>query len=219
MTERVGAKFKQKGFFITFEGPEGSGKSTQANLLYHFLKRKWNCIYTREPGGTKVGEAVRKILLNPCLSGMDAVCELFLFEASRAQLVREIILPALAKGKIVICDRFTDATTAYQGYGEKISMDFIAYINKFATCSLTPDLTILMDINSKAGLKKARLRKQKQLDRIEKKHLRVHNLIRKGYLEIAKQNPERIKVFNSKVSIQDNQRNIRNFVESKLIKH
>lgn len=181
------SKIKQ-GKFITFEGGEGSGKSTQIDLAIEFLKNKgFSLAFTREPGGTEISEEIRKILLNPAYKKIDDCCELFLFIAARAQLLKEVIKPKLAKGKIVISDRFMDATVCYQGYGNKLDIDFIKKINNFI--GLKPDLTILLDIDARKGLQRA-----KEKDRIEQKCLRYHQRVRNGYLKLAVAEPERIKV-------------------------
>ena len=147
----------KKGIFITFEGPEGCGKSTQSRLLYEYLKRMhYDCVYTREPGGTKLGELVRRVLLGSADVKIDDRTELFLFEAARSQIVRELIMPAINAGKVIICDRFSDATRSYQGYGGKVPLPTIELLDKIATGGLKPDLTILLDIDTATGLKRAR---------------------------------------------------------------
>jgi len=180
-------KFLKKGRFITFEGPEGSGKSTHARLLYAHLKKSgYDCIFTREPGGTPAGEKIRKILLREKNINVNKACELFLFEASRAQIVKDVILPALRSGKVVICDRFTDATIAYQGFGEGL------------------------DIDSVEGLK--RRLKVRKADRIESKSKKFHKKVRKGYLYLAKKYPKRIKLISTDGSINRVQENVREVI-------
>lgn len=189
----------KRGKFITFEGGEGSGKSTQIKSAIEFLKEKgFSVVFTREPGGTEIGEEIRKILLGRRYKKIDDYCELFLFVASRAQLVKEVIKPELAKGKIVITDRFLDATICYQGYGSGLSIDFIKEINRFTPLDskhptgfieLKPDLTILLDVDVNEGLRRA-----KEKDRIEQKSFAYHQRVREGYLKLAAQEPERIKV-------------------------
>jgi len=203
--------FLKKGVFITFEGPEGSGKSTHARLLFEFLKKRGlDCIFTREPGGTLIGDRIREILLERKNVCMNSACELFLFEASRAQIVDEVIMPALEKGRIVVCDRFYDATVAYQGFGAGFDIDLIKSLNAFATMSLKPDLTILLDIGPEAGLKRS-LCKGKH-DRMESKSLDFHRKVRHGYLKLAKDEPKRIKVFKSHKTINEIQNDIRKTV-------
>lgn len=179
-----------RGIFITIEGPEGSGKSTHSKLLCDFLRRRgYRVLHTREPGGTRISEAIRKILLNKNNKGMSDICELFLFLAARAQIVDEIIRPALKKGYVVVCDRFHDATLAYQGYGAGLDLKLIEEMGKLATKGLKPDLTVLLDVETKRGLRRAGVK-----DRIEVKSLEFHKRVRGGYLALAEREPERIKV-------------------------
>jgi len=192
-----------RGIFITIEGPEGSGKSTHSKLICDFLRRRgYRVLHTREPGGTKISEAVRKILLNKNNKGMSDICELFLFLAARAQIVDEIIRPALKKGYVVVCDRFHDATIAYQGYGAGLDLKLIEEMGKLTAKGLKPDLTVLLDVETKKGLRRAGIK-----DRIEIKSLEFHKRVRGGYLALAEREPERIKVIpttNAKVSeVQD----------------
>lgn len=192
-----------RGVFITIEGPEGSGKSTHSKLLCDFLRRRgYRVLHTREPGGTRISEAVRKILLSKNNKGMSDICELFLFLAARAQIVDEIIRPALKKGYVVVCDRFHDATIAYQGYGAGLDLKLIEEMGKSAAKGLKPDLTVLLDVETKKGLRRAGIK-----DRIEIKSLEFHKRVRGGYLALAEREPERIKVIpttNAKVSeVQD----------------
>lgn len=182
----------KKGVFITLEGPEGCGKSTQAKLLCGYLKKRgYKCLHTREPGGTKLGEVTRRVLLHSKGVDISDVSELFLFEACRAQIVEEVIVPGLKKNMIVVCDRFSDATRSYQGFGGKISLKVIDALDKIATVGLEPDLTILLDIDTDKGLRRAR---KKGIDRMEKKDVAYHNRVRRGYLALARIYPRRIKV-------------------------
>ena len=193
----------ERGVFITFEGPEGCGKSTHARLLCDFLKaRSFDCVLTREPGGTKAGEEIRRILLHSDGVRISDLTELFLFEAARSQIVREVIGPSLAKGKIVICDRFSDATMAYQGYAGGIDLKSIDGLNAVATGGLKPDITILLDVDTITGLDRA---KGKGPDRMEKKEIAYHKRVRAGYLKLAKAYPGRIKVIKVTGSIGDTQ--------------
>lgn len=182
-----------RGRFITIEGPEGSGKSTHSRLLCGYLRRRGlKILHTREPGGTKIGEVIRKVLLDRKNKKISGACELFLFLAARAQIVEEIIRPALAKGYIVVCDRFHDATAAYQGYGAGLDLKLIDSTGRLATGGLKPDLTVLLDVETKVGLKRAGVK-----DRMEVKPVRFHKRVRDGYLEIAKREPRRIKVIRT----------------------
>ena len=179
-----------KSKFITFEGSEGCGKSTQSGMLFRYLLAKGaKVIYLREPGGVKLSETIRSILLDP-KSKISAQAETLLYMAARAQVVEEIIKPALKAKKIVICDRFLDSTVAYQGYGLGIDIKLIKSIGNFATQGLTPDLTIFLDLPVKSGLKYRHNCK----DRIEQRSMNYHEKVRKGYLALAKQEPQRIKI-------------------------
>ena len=201
----------RRGIFITFEGPEGCGKSTQAKLLCSYLaKRGYDCLHTREPGGTALGEQVRRVLLHSGGIAISDLSELFLFEACRSQIVGEIIKPALAKRKIVICDRFSDATLIYQGYGGGIGFETIRALDRIATTGLKPCLTILLDVDTVTGLRRA---KGKGVDRMEKKDIAYHRRVRKGYLKLAKEEPKRIKVIKVTGSIQKTQALVRREVE------
>ena len=205
-----------KGKFITFEGSEGSGKSTQSRLLCDYLRaRRVHFVYTREPGGTRVGEKVRKILLNPANYSIIDRCELLLYLSSRAQLVSEIIKPALSKGKIVISDRFSDATLAYQGYGGGLDIGLIKRLNNFVTENIRPDLTLFLDIGVKKGL--ARSLRSRRADRIEERPISYHQRVKRGYLELARSSPERIKVIKAGKDINKTQREIRKIVEEKCL--
>jgi len=201
-------KSLKRGVFITFEGTEGCGKSTHARLLVEHLKKEgYDCLLTREPGGTGAGEKIRDILLHSDSIDISDMTELFLFEAARAQIVKEIILPALSKKRIVICDRYSDATLSYQGYGGRIDQGVIKKLSDISTGALAPDLTLLLDIDVKTGLERAKV---KGCDRMEKKDLAYHRRVRGGYLAIAKREPERVKVVRVAGSIEDTQKFIRN---------
>ncbi len=180
-----------KGKFITFEGSEGSGKTTQIKIACEYLrKKKKKFLFVREPGGVKISEKVRAILLDVENTHMGDECETLLYMAARAQLVKEVIKPALQKGLIVLCDRFLDSTIAYQGYGNGVDIKFIKMLGEFATTRISPDLTILFDIDTKLGLS----RTNKNKDRIERRALSYHSKVRNGYLRIASKEPNRVKV-------------------------
>ena len=184
-----------KGVFITFEGSEGSGKSTQIELVCKYLKQKKKPIlFAREPGGVKISEKIRSILLDVKNKNMSSECETLLYMAARAQLVEEVITPALKKGKIVLCDRFLDSTVAYQGYGNGIDIRAIKDIGKFSTQRLTPEMTIFFDIDAKKGLSRIKGRTK---DRIERRAISYHNKVRKGYREIARREPGRVKLIDA----------------------
>ncbi|MBU1853191.1 MAG: dTMP kinase [Candidatus Omnitrophica bacterium] len=203
----------KQGLFITFEGPEGSGKSTHSKLLYDYLRKKrFEVVHTREPGGTVIGEKIRKVLLDPKNKDMDVVCEMLLYMSARIQIVKRVILPALKKGKIVICDRFTDATLAYQGYAGGIDLKIIEDVANLVTRGIAPDITFLLDIDTKLGL----LRSGRDKDRMERKSLMYHNKVRKGYLSIAKREPDRVKIISAVGDISEAREKIRKIVLHKL---
>lgn len=194
-----------KGTFITFEGIEGSGKTTQIVLLANYLKSHGvKIVLTREPGGTMIGDQIRKILLDPANKALDPSAELLLYAASRAQHLSEVILPALAAGTIVLCDRFSDATLAYQGYGRGLDMNMIRELDRIVTAGMRPDITVLLDINAATGLARARRRNNSRgLEgeaRFENEEIAFHERVRQGYLTLAKQEPERIRVVDASPS-------------------
>ena len=171
--------------FITFEGIEGSGKTTQIKRLLAWLQtRTDNVLLTREPGGTEIGEQIRAILLNPDNTDMTPESEILLFSAARAQIVRQVIRPHLDEGWIVICDRFADSTLAYQGYGHGLPLDDLRSITDFATGGLWPDLTIYLDLDVEAGLRRKSATPE-EWNRMEAKALAFHKRVRQGYLELA----------------------------------
>jgi len=176
----------RKGLFIVFEGPEGAGKTTQAKLLYKYLRNKgYDVVLTREPGGTKLAEAVRKIILSPKMK-IYPMTELLLYEAARAQHIEEVIKPNLQKNKIVISDRFADASVVYQGYARGLGVEFVEKLNKLVVCNVVPDITFLLDISPKEGLQRIKFNRKTSFDRLEKESLKFHIKIREGYLNIAK---------------------------------
>lgn len=188
--------------FITFEGIEGCGKTTQIGHLKSFFeKKRLPFLVTREPGGTRVGEKIRRILLSSDNAGMEPMAELFLYVADRVQHARQVILPALREGKVVLCDRFADATTVYQGFGRGLDLAWIEEIHARALENIRPDLTFFLDLPVEVGLERAwkRLDKdQTREDRFEKEALDFHRRIRKGYLALARKEPERIIVLDGR---------------------
>lgn len=182
----------RRGRFITFEGNEGSGKSTQVKLLYRYLQHKgYRACLTREPGGTLIGDSIREILLDHRHSRMNGLCETMLTMASRAQLVDELIAPNLKEGRIVLCDRWLDATVAYQGYGAGIDTNWIRSVGRVVTKGISPQLTLFLDLPVEVGLRRARVHKSG--DRIERKRLLFHEKVRRGYREIAKRERKRFR--------------------------
>jgi dTMP kinase len=208
--------------FITFEGVEGSGKTTQIQWLKKYLTQIGiSCKVTREPGGCPISERVREILLNPDHREMVPTSELFLYEAARAQHVKEVIKPFLKKGGVVLCDRFSDATLAYQGYGRRIDLKWIDRLNQLSSQGIKPDVTFLLDCPSDVGLKRAlnrnRTLKQEKEERFEKEKIQFHQRVRKGYLTIAKKEPHRVKVIDTRAGEDKVSEKIREIVDN-LIK-
>jgi len=182
------------GKLISFEGPEGSGKSTQAEIIYKWLLKKgYDAVLTWEPGGTELGRMVRDILLNRGLA-IGPKAEMLLYGADRAQHVEEVIYPALRKGKIVLCDRYIDSSLAYQAYARGLDVNFVEQVNALASGGLFPDLTLLFDLPIEEGFKR---KKRGDFDRIEREGLEFHEAVRKGYLIAAGNNPHRVKVIDA----------------------
>lgn len=202
----------KKGLFITFEGIDGCGKTTQIELLKEELEKKgYTVLLTREPGAKGLGEKFREILLN--YDGeVSSNCESFLFLADRAQHIDTIIKPAINNGTIVLCDRHTDSTVAYQGYGRELDLEQIYQLNKIATNGIVPDITFILDIDIETSLQRI----GKGRDRMENAGSEFFERVRNGYIEIYKQEPERVKLLNGKSPIEEIQNTISNYVE-KLI--
>lgn len=180
--------------FITFEGPDGSGKTTQARLLAEYLQaRGYPVIYTREPGGTEISEQIRDVILSTRNQAMQSQAEVLLFSAARAQIVAELIRPALAADQIVICDRYYDSTLAYQGYGLGLDLDALRAITRFATGGLVPDLTFYVDVPAEIGLAR---RHRGETNRLDQKDVAYHTRVRNGYLELARVEPQRFIVID-----------------------
>jgi dTMP kinase len=177
--------------FITFEGPEGSGKSTQIKLLAAYLRERGHAVVaTREPGGTAIGDQIRACLHDVNNTAMVAAAEILLYSASRAQLVAELIRPALAAGQIVLCDRYADSTMAYQGYGRGLDKNELAQITRFATGGLPPDLTFMLDITVERGLER-RLQNGQEMNRMDRQTVAFYERVRQGYYELAAAAPDR----------------------------
>ncbi len=183
--------------FITFEGPEGSGKSTQINLLHHRLAAEgWCVVMTREPGGTRIGNAIRQLLLDVAHTEMHPRAETLLFNAARAQLVDEVIRPALAAGQIVLCDRYADSTLAYQGYGHGQTLDDLYGLIAYATRGLLPTLTVYLDIAPEEGLQRKQDAEHGEWNRLDAQTLAFHERVRAGYLALAEADPRRWLILN-----------------------
>jgi len=197
--------------FITLEGIEGSGKTTQLEPIVNYLKgRGCECIVTREPGGTRIGKKIRSILLDPDSREIDPMTELLLYMADRSQHINEVVIPHLASGKLVLCDRYYDATLVYQGYARGIDIEIIQRLHQWILKDLKPDVTILLDLEPQIGLKRA----WKEIDRgtrtgletrFEKETLRFHKKVRAGYLTLARNDPDRFEV----VDASQNERQVR----------
>ncbi len=203
-----------RGRFITFEGVDGSGKTTQIRLLRQFLDELGvPYVFSREPGGTPMGEQVRRILLDPAHRDMGIETEALLYAASRAQLSRQVLHPALNAGQTVLCDRFVDSSLAYQAFGGGLDLDFVRTINDRATGSLQPDLTILFDMPPSDA---AQRRRRGTEDRMERKDLAFHDRVRDGYLTLARQEPDRIRIVDASGSVEQVQRVVRKLVAQAL---
>ena len=205
--------------FITFEGIEGCGKTTQVSLLVKYLEEKnISCVQTLEPGGTDIGQAIRKVLLDSKNTHLAPLTELILYAADRAQHVNETIRPALDQGKWVICDRFYDATVAYQGFGRGMNMDLISYLNNLAAEGASPDLTILMDCPEDIGLKRAlernRIEDLEDQGRFEKEKMEFHRRVREGYLNLAEKYKDRFRVIDASRSIDEVKEDIKSLMGS-----
>lgn len=186
----------QKGFFISLEGGEGAGKSTQNTRIVDWLARQGKTVVeTREPGGTVVSEQIRQVLLDTRNSGLSAIAELLMMFAARSQLVQEVIEPALADGKVVVCDRFADASYAYQGGGRQLGEDTVAMVEQIVLGGLTPDLTLLFDLPVELGM--ARVADRGEADRFEVETIGFFERVRQAYLGRAKANPQRFKVIDA----------------------
>ena len=207
------------GYFITFEGSEGCGKTTQIEALAKaFNAMGKTAVVTREPGGTLIGEKIRNLLQDPSYENeISDMTELLLFSASRAELIASCIQPALDRGEIVICDRFYDSTYVYQGLGRAIDINTVKKLNQITVGTLKPDLTILLDLDAATGIQRAKNRQSGELDRIENESLAFFEAVRDGYLELAKEEPERFKVINGQLSVDTIREIIWDTVQNKFL--
>ena len=187
--------------FLTFEGIEGSGKTTQIQLLSNALdERGRDHVLTREPGGTPIGDQIRKVVLHPSNSAITPACELMLYAAARAQHIEQVIRPALEEGRLVLCDRFADATCAYQGFGRGLSLVLIEQLHTLDVLSLKPDRTLVFDLDAATALRRARGREDpasRDESRFEQQDLPFHERVRQGYLELARREPQRFVVVDA----------------------
>jgi len=206
--------------FITFEGPEGSGKTTQMELLRDYLEEKgYSVLATREPGGTSIGDQIRTILLDPHNTEMLPASEALLFSAARAQIVHQVIRPHLERGGIVLCDRYADSTLAYQGYGHGLDLEMLRTITALATGGLKPDLTIYLDIDVEEGLQRklaAHKAGKTEWNRLDRQEAAFHRRVREGYLQMAADEPNRWLVIDATQPLEAIQALIRARVEEKL---
>jgi len=204
------------GIFITFEGPDGSGKTTQAHLLVDWLRDQGhNVLLTREPGGTDIGDQIREVLHDSSNAAMASRTEFLLYSASRAQHVSQVILPAMAAGKLVVSDRYADSSLAYQGYGRGLDLKMLRAITAFATQNLKPDLTLYFDIAAGEGLQR-RLLSGEVWNRMDAEALAFHRRVRTGYLQLVSAEPDRWEVIDANRPISDVRRDVRAAVEARL---
>ena len=190
------------GLFITFEGPEGSGKTTIANMVLDTLKQEgYPILYTREPGGIDIAEQIREVILKKENTAMDPKTEALLYAASRRQHLVQRVLPALAEGKVVVCERFIDSSLAYQGYGRQIGFDEVLSINKFAIGDTFPDITIYLDVNEEVGL--SRIKNRKFKDRLDVESIEFHHRVNEGYAKVVETFKDRIRVVDASKPLEE----------------
>jgi len=209
--------------FVTFEGGDGTGKTTQVQALNSFLVDNGRgCVVTREPGGTSLGKLIRQVLVEVSDHEISSSTELFLYLADRAQHVNEIIRPAIAGGKVVLCDRFTDSTVAYQGYGRGIDLALLQQLNRLADGGVQPDITFLLDCPVKLGLSRTNKRQsesgQPREDRFEREKIEFHDKVRAGFLEMAQAEPARFRVIDASRSIEEVWLDIQNIADKEILR-
>ncbi|MDN4495405.1 dTMP kinase [Ureibacillus aquaedulcis] len=193
----------KSNLFITFEGPEGAGKTTILNKIAERLQEEGiDVLATREPGGIEIAEKIREVILNPENTAMDERTEALLYAAARSQHFFEKVEPAMKQGKLVLCDRFIDSSLAYQGYARGIGMDEVLSINEFAIGKQLPDLTILFDLDPAVGLARIHSHNERELNRLDVESLSFHEKVREGYHEVVKRYPDRIKIVNADQSVE-----------------
>jgi dTMP kinase len=209
--------------FITFEGGDGSGKTTQLKALEGYLtERGKSCIATREPGGTSLGNLIRQVLLEVGKQPITSPTELFLYLADRAQHIREVIIPAIEHGNVVLCDRHTDSTLAYQGYGRGIDLGLLRSLNDIASQGIKPDLTFLFDCPVEIGLSRTAQRQSQAItgvgreDRFEREKVEFHERVREGFLELARAEPHRFRIIDAARSVDEIARELENIIDQEL---
>ena len=204
-----------KGIFITIEGPDGAGKTTQRELLKEYLEKKgYDVLITRDPGGNPISEAIREVILNKDFTEMGYMTELLLYASARAQLVKENIKPALDAGQAVIADRFVDSSAVYQGIGRGLGVDTVDKVNEFALQGIMPDMTFLMDLDAQEGI--SRKKNQAELDRMENEKMEFHQKVVDGYRMLADMHTERIVKIDATLPIDEIHGIIVGYVEKKL---
>jgi dTMP kinase len=208
--------------FVTFEGGDGTGKSTQIRALENYLvQRGYCCVVTREPGGTALGKLIRKVLLEVGGHEIASSTELFMYLADRAQHVNEVILPAIKAGKIVLCDRFTDSTMAYQGFGRGIELRLLRQVNDLADQGVRPDLTFLFDCPARVGLARTARRQNetgsRQEDRFEREKIEFHDKVRNGFLEMARVEPQRFRIVDTTRPIEEVTLAMKKIIDQELL--
>jgi len=208
--------------FITFEGGDGSGKTTQLKVLANYLRTRGRpCLSTREPGGTSLGQHIRQVLLEVGTQSITSPTELFLYLADRAQHMHEVVIPALEQGKIVVCDRHTDSTLAYQGYGRGLDLGLLRSLNDIASQGIKPDLTLLFDCPVEIGLSRTVQRQPQTVsgrneDRFEREKIEFHERVRAGFLELARAEPNRFRIVDAARSAEEVGQEIKSIIDGEL---
>ncbi|WP_019414123.1 dTMP kinase [Paenisporosarcina sp. TG20] len=208
---------KNKGFFITIEGPEGAGKTTvMSDVVTQLTAEGYDIVSTREPGGIRISESIREVILNNAYTEMDGRTEALLYAAARRQHLVEKIAPALNDNKIVLCDRFIDASLAYQGYARGLGIDEVLAINEFAIGKLMPNLTLLFDLEPSIGLNRINNHGDREKNRLDAEGLKFHQLVREGYQEVVKRYPQRIHVIDASQTQEEVTENVLNFLKKSI---
>lgn len=209
---------REKGYFITFEGPEGAGKTTVITALYDQLQATGKkVILTREPGGIRISEKIREIILNNDYQEMDSKTEALLYAAARRQHLVERVIPALEEGAIVLCDRFVDSSLAYQGYARGLGMDEVWAINAFAIGNTLPDLTIFFDVAPEIGLGRIAKNEEREQNRLDKEQMSFHQLVYEGYQKVLKRYPKRIVSVDASLSVEEVYKDVANIITNRLM--